>query len=311
MKRKYKPILKNKYKYKRLHPVRTVTKVLIAILLTLYTSFIGLNTVKPYVESISISSNMNYYGASKYYVGKSLFNLGYVKFTPKNKGNVRVVVTDKIDDRYYEQFKIYYDYLNSIFEVINPKYHFELSRGDSNYDILIDSASFSQDSRFSNESSSTAAINKNTMSHLELSNVSKSYICFNSDMDLPNARVRYFLAHEMMHALLGSLDVGLGKDLPATVFGYSSATRLTYYLSNYNELDNDEENQKIRDEFMAYFPYDLSAIISVYAKKGNREECTKLLNETLEQCKKVFGDDLKYFPDGYQLPKSNDDELSR
>ncbi len=303
---------------KKLKPVGQKIINALRVLLACYFIFVGgvvaYNVVTPKLDTPRIEYSLKYYGGNSDYLGKDMFDYGYRKFSPLDTKNIKVGLSNNVTDSQKQQFEYFYNYLNKVFNVVNPNYHFNLCdvSDPSKCDVFIDFKSFKGNDACPKNA---AAVTYNQDYLLDLHKINKSTIYFNSDMDLSDVQLRFFLAHEMMHTLTGSKDVGMGTNLPATLFGYDCSNRVVDYISTYHEYDA-EFNQKVKDEFISYMPYDLSAIISLYGNikdETNKNNCTELLHKTLELCKKIYGDEVDYYPEGYVLPEyvTKDGDMSR
>lgn len=296
--RNVKPVVKKRDKI-----LKNIGRTVLALIVASELTFFGHNIVVPKINAKKVNESLSYYGGNERYLRKDAFDFGYVKFIPKDTQHIKVGVSDSFTEEQKKQFSYFYNYLNSVFEVINPKYKFELQnvQGLSDCDIYIDFASFSGDERF------VAAQTNNNYSYFDTHRINKNTIYFNNDIELTNAQLRVFLAHEMLHALTGASDVKYDSSLPVSVFEYASANAMVQDLNFYQYLDDTEKNLKIYNEFITYMPYDLSALMSIYGNikdENNKQNCIKLLNDTLNVCTEVFGE-MKYFDEGYTLPETN------
>lgn len=305
MKRERKPILKNKVKrYKK--PKNLFVKIL-AVLFFGMAVLYAKNIVPPMIQSNQINIALNYYGANSNYLGKSFMSVGYRKFCPKDTKHIKVGYSSNITDEQLQQFNYYYDYLNSVFEIINPNYHFETGKSDklNDCDIYVEFTPFSKMGKIGDK---IVAFVDYKEAILDYNKIKKDIIYFDSEKDFSKAELRFYMAHEMLHALTGNEDIGLGTDLPMTVFGYKSLNEIIYNVENYRNYKSYEENKEIQDEFITYMPYDLSALISLYGNikdEQNRNNCISLLKDTLKTCQEVLYDEGKYFEDEYILPDTN------
>ena len=242
-KREIKPVIKKRFRF-----LKIALRAAIILFAAAEVFFYSQNFIVPKFYSKRVDEGISFYGANEKYLRKDNLNLGYVKFVPKDTEHIKVGVSDAFTGEQKQQFAHVYDYLNKTFNVINPKYKFEMmvASDSSNCDIFIDKMDI--------EENTTAAQTQNKYSFFDSHRINKNVIYFNSEGNYSNAELRVYLAHEMMHALTGASDVGFNKDLPVSVFEYHSANAMARNLTHYDYLPDDESNVKMRDEYITYLP---------------------------------------------------------
>ena len=199
-----------------------------------------------------------------------------------------------------------FDYVNSMFDVINNDYHFELTREEGDSDITIVSKQIVSSGPYGKV---VATTNKD-LSLFDIHRVVKSSIAFDKDTPISDLQFRFYLAHELMHTILCCYDVGRAKDGPLSLLSYYYINKIIYRVNGLTAYDDFGKNLDLRENFIAYTPYDLSAFIALYGKKENKEACLKLLNDTLNKYKELFGDEVNYFLSDYSLPSLDGEEKS-
>lgn len=266
------------------------------------------NKENPLFSTEKVENDIKTYGADIKLVEKQFNIIQFKKNELYNHYNIdssviNVGISSVFSDEQIKSFNYTFDYLNKIFSVINPDYQFETKVIDKNFDdcdIKI---------KYKSLHGNTAALTSCLFLPPNNSNVKNPTIYFNKNVKSSDSYCKYFLLHEMMHILLGSDD--LKEKMDATLYDY---VYLNSVVSHTDKVFSDESyhvwlekilgGKEAREGFVTYFPKDLSALIALYgdsSKPENVERYTKLLNETLETCTKLFGE-LQYYEEGFELP---------
>lgn len=267
-----------------------------------------------------VDSQLDYWGGDDRYVDNS-----YNKFTFKknsiydhfNVGDraVKVVYAANVSEAERQNYNHVFDYLNKIFEVINPKYKFEITEGyQANSDIFISNEPVSS----TNGGPEIGAYVRPQADFLHSSKVTSADIVMNSNVDACDTYKRYMLLHEMMHVLFGSLDVNENESQTFSVYNSGDVGFL------YKKVESAKVVEKLREgeykgdcafettaeknSYVAFLPTDLSTLIALYGDMSvpeNVENYKVLLQEHLQQSYKLFGDNQPYYESGFEIPTSS------
>ena len=265
-------------------------------------------TENPLFLTEKVENDIKFYGGDINLVEQRFNILQFKKNDLFNHFNIdsnviKVGISRDFSDEQIQSFNYTFDYLNEIFSIINPKYKFETEIVKNDFDdcnIKI---------KYESLSGSAGAVTVNAFLPPNTSIVKHPTIYFNKDIKSTDSFCKYFLLHEMMHVLLGSDD--LTEKIDATLYDYTYLNSIVDHTdnlfsdeSNYIWLENVLGGKEERESFVTLLPKDLSTLIAPYgdsSKPENVEMYTKLLNDTLNTCKKLFGD-MKYYEDDYTLP---------
>jgi len=279
----------------------------------LYGHNIGKNQAQDYVNNNQqfseekVDADLAYYGGDTRYVNDryNLFLFDspiYAHFAPEKINNEIVVgFKDNISDEYMEEMGDTLDYYNSLFDVINPDYHFVSKRASSldNCNILVEARPLQ---RIDQNSVVGAEVRQN-FDFINNSKMESANVYINSDYKFDGLTLRFTFAHEMMHILYGSPDVN-GYESP-TVSVYNSPDVnliISDFKNPYSALNKDHLDM---ESFVNIFPVDVATLVAIYgdsSKPENVNNYLKLINDNLEYCKSIYGRQY-YFEDGFTLPE--------
>lgn len=260
-------------------------------------------------ETSKINRNIDFYGGDERYVLQTLNALSFQKsptyshFNTKDNLHIKVGVSNQFSKEEKEQIQIYYDYLNDLFKTINPLYHFEVCDYSDKCSISILKESLPSNiggqCRCKTDSVVTSRVKKVTIS-------------LNKNLKPTNQALKIYLAHEMMHTLLGSPDVDYTQSNTFSVYNYDDCAFMINQLENavtkeptsgwhvrYPVMTEQQKNT-----FISYTPVDVATLIAVYGKGGgteNQKKYVELLMQTLETCGKVYGDNQPFFEDSFDF----------
>ena len=273
----------------------------------------GRNQAQAYVDNNQmfteekVDADLAYYGGDTRYVNDRynmfLFDSPiYAHFAPeKINGEIVVGFKDNISDEYMEEIEDVLEYYNSLFDVINPDYHFVAKR-ESDLDscnILVESKPLQR----IDQNSIVGAMVEQNFDFVNNSKMKSANVYINSNYDFDGLTLRFAFAHEMMHILYGSKDVN-GYESP-TVSVYNSPDVnliVSDFKSPYSALNKDHLDM---DSFVNLFPVDVATLIAIYgdsSKPENVNNYLKLMHENLDYCKNIYGRQY-YFEDGFTLPE--------
>lgn len=270
------------------------------------------------VESAQVDKAVDFYGGADVYFGKSIFG-PYVEFKTSDTKNIKFGVDKSTDEKTKQQLNFCIDYINSVFDVINPNYHLNTVDVDNNKDcdIYFSVSNFAID--YPNILSNTMAITKNRKSDniFDLYNYKHADIYYNTKY-LENAYIRCTMLHEIvMHCLLGNNDLSYDEtqqyhhyNVPFSVLSYKHSTNMILTLKYYELYNKGEKKDKeyleyLQNEFTTIAPFDVIALASRYGNlndERNKKDCVKLIIDTYRKCYEVFGEN-KYFLDTVELNK--------
>lgn len=263
-----------------------------------------------------IDNSIDFFGGDERYIARTLNafthreNIMYNHFNTQDNSNIKVGISDQFTHQEKEQIQIYYDYLNSIFKVINPSYNFVV--GD-----------------FSQSKSSIYLckenLPKNTGAQCTWKNdwiinsrIEKATIRVNQNITISNQALKIYLAHEMMHALLGSKDIDYQQSNTFSVYNYDDCAFMIDQLENAVEKEPNSwhvkypvMNEEEKNIFVSYTPVDVAALIAVYGKGGtdNQKKYIELMKQTLDTCGKVYGDNQPFFEKSFDFGELADKYL--
>ena len=249
----------------------------------------------PIFDVDKVNSDLDFYGGDERYVVEDFnfrafgYNESYNHFKPEHDGPIKVVVDTSLNENMLKQIQTAYDYINSLFAVINDNYKFEVvyEKATKDYDILI-----IEDRHIDGM---IGAQTKNTHSNPN-SRITKSVITYNTKHEISNAYHRQIILHEMLHVLLGNYDVNEEESETFSTFNYGDLGYMEQIIS-----------MKNNDSICLYTPLDVSTLISVYGDssvKENKEKYLDLLNKVYTRNVVLFSDKQPYYEKGFDYPFS-------
>lgn len=224
--------------------------------------------------------------------------------TNDNK-NIVIGYSKKFTPQQIQAFDYAFDYLNSIFEIVNPDYHFVtgvLGEDIDSCDIKVRSA------KLANLVAAETLILYSQPNNLS---AIKPVITFNNTVSTTDSHLRYVMIHEMMHILFGSSDIEQLENDTYSLYNYENLNDIASYTHSLETKesaptwhDGPFVSQETKDTFVTFMPKDLSTLIALYgdsSKEENRKKYLSLLNETIDKCKHLFGE-FKYYEEDFELP---------
>ena len=258
-----------------------------------------------------VDEQLEYWGGDSRYVEQS-----YNKFLFKNNSiydhfyvgerPAKVAYSAAISEAERENYNHVFEYLNSVFEVVNPKYKFEIVEGKNNCDIYIDEDFVSD---------TIGAYVNPKQDSLHTSQVESANIFMNTNIEASDTYRRYMLLHEMMHVLFGSSDVDIYQSQTFSVYNYPDVSFMARKVEEARVVEEIEEGKYTgncafettaeKNGFVQFLPTDLSTLIALYGDMSNPENVESykvLLNEHLQQSYKLYGDYQPYYEKGFTIP---------
>lgn len=239
-----------------------------------------------------VDKYLDFFGADQRYVllaGRNLDPEGiYSHFTTEDNSHIKIHISDDFNQTEREHIQIYFDYLNSVFDVINPDYHFvvgDYSKKESQIQLT----------KATMPKVETGTVGAQTIWHQDedlyfLSGSSE--IQFNNNYDFTN-NVQLFkliLAHEMMHVLFQSWDINEEESETFSVYNWGDCDYmasiiknalpkipLSYAGPNYTVLNEEEKNS-----FITYTPVDIATLCALYGEDGREADYIKYIKYTLD-----------------------------
>ena len=270
-------------------------------------------------EEEKVESGIKYFGGDIRYIDKT-FNFFKLKdnqiYNHFNTGhNNRIVVgfSSELSFLQRQQFKYVINYYNDIFSVINPDYHLIVEEKTTidKCDIFITSSNYTGDLR---------AQTFNTYDSTNKSQITRSTIKVDEDA-MSTPMMRFVLAHELMHVFLGSPDVDWTESQTFSVYNYNDVSFMIDQIENAYNSEEDVPSgfhivrpimsKKEQNSFVALTPVDIATFCALYADLDNEEvkqNCLKLIHETLDVWTKYFTDKQPYFEDYFVLPELDEEE---
>lgn len=258
-----------------------------------------------------VDEQLEYWGGDSRYVEQSYNKFLFKDNTIYDHFNVgerpaRVAYSDVMTEQERENYNHVFEYLNSVFEVVNPKYKFEIVEGKGNCDIYIDKDSVSED---------IGAYVKPKQDSLHTSQVESANIFMNTNIEASDTYRRYMLLHEMMHVLFGSPDVNIYQSKTFSVYNSPDVAFMARKVEEAKVVEEIEEGKytgdcafQTTDEkngFVQFLPTDLSTLIALYGDMTNPENVENykvLLQDHLQQSYKIYGDFQPYYEKGFEIP---------
>lgn len=317
---------KKKFNKKKLIPIFLIPIVIGGIATPIYKY--GNDKVQEYNQANAVfrqekvNKDIEFYGGDSRYVDTNfhIFNLGndklYNHFDLNENRSVRIVYDNNITDRQKEQFQHTFDYINSVFKVLDPSIHFEVVEGSkSDADIYIQQKAIANNMDGSkvgmNIVTETDSINK--------SQLVGATINVNTSVEMNDSEMRFYMLHEMYHLLTGSSDVNERESETFSIYNYGDVAFLVSQIETAWESEEEKKeamdghmvtmrpvlSAEQKDSFVTFLPTDLGTLIALYGDssiQSNKEAYIKLLTENHDLCKSIFGRQ-PFFVDGYELPK--------
>ena len=300
-------------------------------LATIYGSSITLGTNVGYqftvnrIESNKVDEALEYYGGIKNYLGAGLFG-PYKKFVTNDTKHIVIGHDKSVSDEMAVEFQYCYDYINNMFEIINPNYQFEVKNvnNSKDCDIYVSFSNFEKTYPDLNKTVVALTKNRYLKNFFTYYEVDHADIVFNTKYEYNNTLMRITMMHEMMHAILLNLDLTYNKNnkynhytVPYSVLSYIDMVHMQINLQ-YPQGENYKRKDELKNRFVTYTPFDIAAFAARYGDYNdvqNKKDCTKLIINTYNICKEVF-DKQDFFIDSTELnqagyPKKFDDFLSQ
>lgn len=277
-----------------------------------------------------VKEDLKFYGGDSRYVDKNLTLFGLKKtelnthFNIGEERAIKVGYSSNISEEYKQQFQHTFDYVNSIFKVINPNIRFEIvSDSQKNCDVWIQGKPLKKDAGMSIQIETD---------RINASQITGATINVNSNLELSTPQQRFYLIHELLHLLTGSADVNYYQSPTFSVYNYND---MGFIVSQVETAWESEEEKKEatnghfatlrpvltaeeKNSWVTYLPTDIGTLIALYGDSSipsNKEAYITLLNETLKDCSEKFGKYQPYFVDDFVVPQNSttdtdDDDLS-
>lgn len=274
-----------------------------------------------------VVDDLKFYGGDEGYVrrGASVthFVNGLVCHLDTGHNDRIVVGYDAgVPDEDIEQYNLFFDYLNSTFEIINPSYKFITTKATKeNCDIFIKSCSFEENLDLDYNA---LAITQYDYNVLNSSIIKGGTIYVNTDYYMTNTKKRFTMAHEFYHILSGADDLTTVKEFhksvsyPMSVFAYVPSAHIVSAINHSYDPETERQifssqlpmDSQIKESYVSYMPFDLSGLISIYgdsSKGSNVVKYLTLLNDKLQECRSLFTDENPFYKEGYLLPEIYDE----
>ena len=261
--------------------------------------------------SQKVLNDIDYYGGDTDLLQKNfnIVNLQrnklYNHLESKNAKNIVVGYSSNFTKQQIQDFDYVFDYLNNVFDIVNPDYHFVtgvLGKDVDSCDIKIRSKKLSN---------LIAAETLVLYSQPNNMSANKPVITFNNNVSTNDSLIRYLLLHEMMHILFGSSDMEQLEDDTYSLYNYQNLLDIASYTHSLETKESAPSwyegpfvTEEVKNSFVTFMPKDLSTLIALYgdsSKEENRIKYIKLLNETYDKCNYLFGE-LKYYENNFNIP---------
>lgn len=308
-----KPIIKNhSKKFKKIKIIGSALLLGITAISSTYFTTSLTQELGSKMETQEVNEALEYYGGVNQYLKQGGLLGTYTKFETENTNNIRVGLDNSVNDINESQISLCINYLNEIFNVINPNYHFNIVRveNEKDCDILIQ---IGDNFEKGIVGYATDRKNYNIFEHFK-NNFSR--IVLNKAINDKYEYTRIVLLHELMHVILLSDDLTYNEaeeynhsSVPFSVLSYTyyyKMMNIGYCPEDYNEdlVVDDNLKNYLQNEFVSYTPFDIAAFAARYGdftNEENKKNCTKLIVDTYKNCKKIFGDNFNYFLSGTEL----------
>lgn len=313
---------KKKFSVKKLLPI-VLIPVMIAGATQVYKY--GATPVNEYNQQNQIYSidkvkeDLQFYGGDLRYVEAKNSMFGFKKAELYSHLNIsenraiKIGYASTITASEKEQFQHVFDYVNSIFKVIDPDIKFEVvDQSQADCDIWI----------------KKDVLGKNTgmsiLTERDLLTGSKltgAVINVNSTLEMSTPQQRFYMLHEFMHLLTGSSDVDYTSSPTFSVYNYNDIGFIVDQIENAWESEEEKKeatngkfatvrpimSEEEQNSWVSYLPTDVGTLIALYGDSSipeNKEAYINLLNQTLEECSEIFGERQPFFVDDYVVPKN-------
>ena len=232
------------------------------------------------VQSNEVDKALDYYGGISNYLGTSGFSKAYSKFVTNDTKNIRVGVDATVNEKTEAQLALCVNYLNEMFDVINPNYHFNTIRVEKkeDCDIFIQVGDIKEE--YQKMDNNVIAVTydrkqKNFLSYFQIGSAKMIYnVNYIDDLTL----FRISVMHEFEHVLLNNSDLTYNKEekythytVPFSVLSYWHVENINAYL-NYKYLVYQPFKDYFSNENVNYAPIDLTPLIEKY---GNANDALK------------------------------------
>ena len=272
---------------------------------------VGNNKVKDYIDKNTtfskdnVESVLDFYGADTRYltINPNLLGLGldkiYNHIDLNGDDSITISYEDIVSYDKREQFQHTFDYLNNVFQVINPNIKFEvveLSKNDS--DIYIQMKSMKDDIGMKVEWD---------VDPINRSKVVGGVISVNKNLEFSNTELRYYMLHEMFHILTGSEDINEKESPTFSIFNYEDVGFINYQIENsFSSAEEKREaisggqfhhdfpvmSEEMKNSYVSFLPTDLGTMIALYGDSTipeNKQKYIAFLINTVDECKLIFG----------------------
>lgn len=222
-----------------------------------------------------------------------------------NVGNrpIKVGYSSNVAKEQKEQFDHTFEYFNELFEVINPQYKFETAYSKkSACDIYIEF----------DDLQSMIGANVNTKTDfINPSKITSAHIRVNNNYNNDNTNLRFYLAHELMHVLMGADDVNPMQSKTFSVFNSPDVGFICKKVNGTKLATSPDQvglpgymTQEQKDSYVTLLPTDISTLIAIYGDTSTESKVKylELLQSTKAECKLFFGSQPYYSAD-YKLPE--------
>ncbi len=311
--RSKKVIVKNKSKFFR-KAKEIAYKVFIALSLGTGAAFsgnMGIQYAVNKAQSNKVNIALDYYGGSEEYLGKGIFG-PYLKFKTLDTKHIKIGIDSSVSSSTAQQFNYCFDYINDIFKVINPNYHFDIINVNSKDEcnIYVRVADFNEEFSEFSKNTVAATTGRNPLTFISYYSMGSAEIIYNEAYTNDPICERFTMCHEMMHAILENHDLTYNENelinhhsAPYSVLSYEHSTNMMKNLKYFNKYDDEKKNQEILDKFITFTPFDIAAFAARYGNfkdEANRKACTQLIVDTYKACYEIFGN-KKYFLSSNEL----------
>ena len=262
----------------------------------------------PNYQKTEVERNLDFYGGDARYINinKNLFSIGidklYTHLDNYGDGAIIIGYEDDISENYRKQFQYTFDYINDVFETVNPDVKLEVadvSKNDS--DIFIELANLKND---------VGMQVKWDVDPINRSQIVGGIIKVNKNVKLSDTQLRFYMLHEIYHILTGSNDVNEKESPTFSIFNYEDVGFINEmiehaYLSKEEKyaatdwsMDYPIMSEEDKKSFVTLLPTDLGTLIALYgdsSKEENKDSYIVLMLTTVDKCIEVFGKHQPYF----------------
>ena len=312
-----------KYRSKKILPILLVPVLIAGGIGTVYKY--GSGPVTEYNQQNQIYSidkvkeDLEFYGGDSRYVDSknSLYGLKkaelYSHLNISENRAIKIGYASTITKDEKVQFQHVFDYINSIFKVIDPDIKFEVvDQSQENCDIWIKKDVLGKNTGM------------NIVTERDLLTGSKltgAVINVNSTIEMSTPQQRFYMLHEFMHLLTGSNDIDYTTSPTFSVYNYNDMGFIVDQIENAWESEEEKKeatngkfatvrpimSEEEQNSWVSYLPTDVGTLIALYGDSSipeNKAAYIDLLNQTLEECSNVFGPRQPFFEDDFVVPKN-------